>query len=64
MKTSKDNLQQIEKLYNLYENEIEILRERGIIMENTSKTYLLHSYNFVRWCRGEFTPGARNMQKV
>jgi len=61
MKTNKDILQEIERLYDLYQDEIEMLTKKGIIMENTSKTYLLHSYNFVKWCKGEFTPGAKNM---
>lgn len=61
MKTNKDILQEIERLYDLYQEEVETLTKKGIIMENTSKTYLLHSYNFVRWCKGEFTPGAKNM---
>lgn len=61
MKTNIDILQEIERLYDQYHDEIETLTEKGVIMENTKKTYLLHSYNFVRWCKGDFTPGARNM---
>ena len=61
MKTSKDNLIEIERLYDLYQDEVELLRKKGILMDNTAKTYLLHSYNFVRWCKGEFTPGSKNM---
>lgn len=61
MKTSKENMQEIERLFDLYQDEVELLTKKGIIMENTSKTYLLHSYNFVRWCKGEFTPGAKNL---
>ena len=61
MKTDKYILREIERLYDLYQDEIESLTEKGTITENTSKTYLLHSYNFVRWCKGEFTPGAKKM---
>jgi hypothetical protein len=61
MKTSKENMQEIERLFDLYQDEVDSLTKRRIIMENTSKTYLLHSYNFVRWCKGEFTPGAKKM---
>ena len=61
MKTNRENMQEIERLYDLYQDEIETLTEKGTIMENTKITYLLHSYNFVRWCKGEFTPGARKM---
>ena len=61
MKTDKYILREIERLYDLYQDEIELLTKKGVITENTSKTYLLHSYNFVRWCKGEFTPGAKKM---
>ena len=62
MKTSKENIQEIERLFDLYQDEIVMLTKKGIIMENTSKTYLLHSYNFVRWCKGEFAPGGKKMR--
>jgi hypothetical protein len=28
------------------------------LMPNTRRTYLLHSRNFVRWLKDDFTPGA------
>lgn len=61
MKTDKYILREIERLYDLYQDEIKSLTEKGVIMENTKKTYLLHSNNFVRWCKGEFIPGAKKM---
>jgi len=61
MKTDKYILREIERLYDLYQDEIKSLTEKGVIMENTKKTYLLHSNNFVKWCKGEFTPGAKKM---
>lgn len=61
MKTSKDIMSEIEKLFDDYQEEVNSLKEKGIIMDNTATTYLLHSYNFVRWCKGEFTPGSKKI---
>lgn len=60
MKTDVTTMKEIEKLFMRYEQEVESLEKEGIIQRNTTKTYLLHSGNFVRWCRGEFEPGAKN----
>lgn len=32
-------------------------------MDNTVRTYLLHSGNLVKWCRGNFIPGDKNAPK-
>ena len=37
-----------------YEQEV----EASNLARNTKHTYLLHAGNFVRWLRGDFTPGA------
>jgi hypothetical protein len=60
MQTNKEIIVELEKLYDKYQEEVDQLREKGILMENTAKTYLLHSYNFIRWCKEDFTPGGRN----
>jgi len=59
MRTTQEVMKEIERLYAKYENEVHLARERGYIKDNTVKTYLLHSCNFVRWCRGQFVPGAK-----
>ena len=60
MKTTQEVMREIERLYNEYEKEVYTARKSGQLMENTVKTYLLHSRNFVKWCKGLFVPGARN----
>ncbi|MBE5954973.1 MAG: hypothetical protein E7253_00805 [Lachnospiraceae bacterium] len=60
MKTDANIMKEIEKLFMQYEQEVQGLEKEGIIQPNTTKTYLLHSGNFVRWCRDEFEPGAKN----
>ena len=59
MKTDAKTMEQIEKLFQLYEQEVTGLENKGVILSNTTKTYLLHSGNFVRWCKGEFEPGSK-----
>lgn len=44
---------ELEKLLEKYTKEV----ENSDLKENTKKTYLLHSRNFVRWIKGDFTPG-------
>lgn len=51
------------RLYNEYQQEIEALRKNGILKQSAANTYLLHSKNFVRWCKDEFEPGRRNIGK-
>ena len=34
-----------------------------LLTESTTRTYLLHAYNFVKWCKGDFVPGGRNEGK-
>ena len=60
MKTTQDVMKEIERLFNEYEMEVYTARKSGQLMDNTVKTYLLHSGNFVKWCKGLFVPGARN----
>lgn len=63
MRTSQDIMKEIDSLYNKYENEVLLAKEKGFLMDNTVKTYLVHSGNFVKWCRGNFVPGDRNAPK-
>ena len=53
-------MEKIEALYHEYETEVLAAEEKGLLMENTVRTYLLHSRNFVKWCKGRFEPGGRN----
>jgi len=63
VKASNNFIKQLEELYQMYEEEIKIKTKDGLLASNTSKTYLLHSGNFVKWCRDEFVPGLRNKAK-
>jgi hypothetical protein len=53
-------IEEIQKLYDEYEKEVLKAKKDGLLMDNTVRTYLLHSGNFVKWCRGDFEPGAKN----
>ena len=60
MTTDTTTISAIEKLFHQYEQEILEAKNNGYLKENTVKTYLVHSGNFVKWCNGEFEPGLRN----
>lgn len=60
MKAEPAVLSGIKKLFQEYEQEVAEAERKGYLKENTAKTYILHSGNFVKWCNGEFEPGARN----
>ncbi|HUA14786.1 MAG TPA: hypothetical protein VMG31_05775 [Verrucomicrobiae bacterium] len=55
MHVSKKALEEIEAALGEYEKEVELSN----MTVSTKQTYLLHSANFVKWLKGEFTPGAR-----
>ncbi|WFD08763.1 hypothetical protein [Tepidibacter hydrothermalis] len=57
MKTNKDTIAEIERIFDEYEKEISNLEQKSIIAPNISKTYLLYSRNFIRWCKDESVPG-------
>lgn len=63
MKTSEKKLWEIEKLFMEYEKEIRGLESAGVLTKRTVNTYLTHAWNFVRWCRGTFEPGARSRRE-
>ena len=50
----------IDKKLREYINIINDKQANGILAEDTAKTYILHSSNFVRWIHGDFHPGERN----
>lgn len=50
---STEALREVETALRRYETEV---RQSGVAM-NTANTYLLHANNFVRWLKGDFTPG-------
>lgn len=52
MRISKDALQELEGALQQYENEVRSSDRTNAI----TRTYLLHSRNFVRWLRGRFVP--------
>ena len=54
-KISQQALQQIEQALEQY---VEEVKEAGLAL-NTETTYLLHSNNFVRWLKDDFSPGDR-----
>lgn len=56
----RDTIKKIEKLYDVYEKEVYKAKEDGFLQENTVKTYLTHSRNFVKGCKGDFEPGGKN----
>lgn len=64
MRASQDIIKEIEHLYSAYEKEVFLAKEKGFLMEKTVNTYLLHSGNFVKWCRGNFVPGDKNKSKA
>ncbi len=63
MKTDKNVINQIEKLLERYEIEVEEKRKNGILKDKTAYTYLRHANTFVRWCKDDFIPGERNINK-
>ena len=48
MRASQDFIEQLELLYEAYEQEVTEKLKAGIIEEKTAKTYLRHSSTFVR----------------
>ena len=52
-KISQQALKEAKEAFDRYEREIKSSK----IQENARKTYLLHSFNFVRWLDDRFTPG-------
>ena len=47
-------VEELERCYGRYKREVEATSLR----DASKRTYLLHSWNFVRWVKGDFEPGA------
>ncbi|WP_417897766.1 hypothetical protein ABN702_15955 [Bacillus haimaensis] len=63
MRAPEDFIKKLEELYQEYEQEVEEKLKEGLLEEKTAKTYLRHSGTFVRWCRNDFVPGIRKINK-
>lgn len=63
MRASQDFIKQLEFLFEAYEQEVTERLDSGILKEKTAKTYLTHSSNFLRWCKNDFVPGEKNMNR-
>ncbi|MCQ6276009.1 hypothetical protein JMM81_13795 [Bacillus sp. V3B] len=63
MKASQEFIQQLEDLYQVYEQEVLEKMREGILEKKTAKTYLRHSGTFVRWCKDDFVPGIRKVNQ-
>ena len=64
MKPNESIMRGIEGLFMEYEKEVRELGEKGILSEQTAITYLTHAWNFVRWCRDDFEPGAMKKREL
>lgn len=60
MKASQEFIKNLEQLYERYESEVTEAMKQGLLTTSTARTYLLHSGNFLKWCRNDFVPGNRN----
>lgn len=60
MNVKFEDIKIIEDALQRYEQQVHKAASEGLLAPNTVKTYLLHSTNFVRWCNGQFEPGATN----
>lgn len=63
LRASQEFIKQLEDLHQTYEQEITDKKKEGILKESAAKTYIYHSDNFVRWCKNDFVPGPRNVNK-
>ena len=63
MKTDHATILEIERLLQEYEKEVMAAEKAGYLQPKTTRTYLIHSGNFVKWCKNEFEPGGRNKNK-
>lgn len=60
MKTRKEIVLEIEKLFNEYSKEVHAAEIQKLLTSKTANTYLLHPANFIRWIKDDFTPGNKN----
>jgi hypothetical protein len=62
-RTDKKTVVEMERLFEVYERDVEERRKDSCLEQPTVNTYLSHARDFIRWCKGEFIPGARKLQK-
>lgn len=60
MKTNLELAEEINRLMNLYINEIESSNLKPL----TANMYITHTQNFIRWIEGNFVPGERAGKKT
>jgi len=53
---------ELEKLFDLYEYEVERRKEDRCLKPSSAASYLTHTRHFIRWCKGEFVPGGKKLQ--
>lgn len=62
-RTHKGMISEMERLYKLYEAEVSERVKDGCLTRSTAHTYLIHSGNFLEWCKGNFIPGGTKLKK-
>ena len=60
MKVEPELEKKLESLFQQYEEEVNEAKEKSYLKETTANTYLTHSWNFIKWCKGNFEPGGKN----
>lgn len=60
VKGDKEFVEELERLYRAYHIEVTEAMKKGFLKENTANTYMLHTGNFIKWCKNDFEPGGRN----
>jgi hypothetical protein len=63
MRTDDKTIAEMERLFEIYEREVQERRKYDCLEQPTVNTYLSHARDFIRWCKGEFMPGTRKLQK-
>lgn len=63
MRENVEFINQLERLLGDYEKEVIQAKKNGLLTESTTRTYLLHANNFVKWCKDDFVPGVRNKDR-
>jgi len=62
-RTNTGTIKEMERLYGLYEKEVADRVKDSCLTRSTANTYLLHSGNFLEWCKGNFIPGGVKLKK-
>lgn len=58
------SLNEVRAQLSAYRELLAALEEDGTLVEPTTRTYLIHAENFVRWLEGEWEPGTRPRNKT